>query len=369
MEQWQAALQNHQLAARLIDHLQRLDLPPVRLMEVCGTHTMAIARYALRDLMPAAITLTSGPGCPVCVTATRDIDTFIAASRIPNTIITTFGDLIRVPGSDSSLQQEIAAGRDVRVVYSPLDALDLARKNPDREVIFLGVGFETTTPTVAAAVLTAKAEKIDNFSIISSHKVMMPALAALLSDPQIRIDGLICPGHVSVVIGASAYTGLVEHYRTPCVVTGFEPLDILQGITLLAHQIANHTPKIEVAYQRAVSHQGNAKARAVIDEVFAPASAAWRGIGEIADSGLAVRDAFKNYDAVQRFKIDTPPTREPKGCRCGEVLKGIMQPPGCKLFGSGCTPGHPVGPCMVSSEGACAAFFKYDPTLNTRTES
>ena len=363
MEQWQTALQDHDLTARLLDHLQRLDLPPVRLMEVCGTHTMAIARYALRDLMPEAITLTSGPGCPVCVTATRDIDIFIAASRIPNTIITTFGDLIRVPGSDSSLQQEMSRGSDVRVVYSPLDALALARSNPDREVIFLGVGFETTTPTVAAAVLTAREEKIANFSIISSHKIMMPALAALLNDPQIRIDGLLCPGHVSVVIGSAAYTDLVDKYHTPCVVTGFEPLDILQGITLLAHQIAAHKPKVEVAYQRAVCTDGNPKARTVIDSVFTSANAVWRGIGEIAGSGLVVRDSCKQFDAVRRFGIDPPKTREPKGCRCGEVLKGIMQPPECKLFGRGCTPGHPIGPCMVSSEGACAAFHKYDPAL------
>ena len=364
MEQWQEALQDHDLTARLIDHLHRLDLPDeVRLMEVCGTHTMAIARYALRDLMPDTITLTSGPGCPVCVTATADIDTFIAAGSIPKVIITTFGDLIRVPGSNSSLQKEMGQGSDIRVVYSPLDALELARTHPDREVIFLGVGFETTTPTVAATILTAQAERIDNFSIISSHKVMMPALSALLNDPQIRIDGLLCPGHVSVVIGASAYTDLVAKYQTPCVVTGFEPLDILQGITLLAQQIAAGKARIEVAYQRAVSNHGNAKARAVIDSVFAPAKAIWRGIGEIAHSGLVVRDSFSQFDAVQRFNITTPPSREPKGCRCGEVLKGIMQPPECKLFGGGCTPGHPVGPCMVSSEGACAAFHKYDPAM------
>ena len=363
MEQWQAALTDHDLIARLTDHLRQLDLPPVRLMEVCGTHTMAIARYALRDLMPEAITLTSGPGCPVCVTATGDIDSFIAASRIPNTIITTFGDLIRVPGSDSSLQKEMGCGNDIRVVYSPLDALELARTNPDREVIFLGVGFETTTPTVAAAILTARKEKIANFSIISSHKIMMPALEALVADPQIRIDGLLCPGHVSVVIGADAYTSLVDQHHTPCVVTGFEPLDILQGITLLAHQIAEQTPKVEVAYQRAVNQAGNQRARAVIEEVFEPTGASWRGLGEIEQSGLILRDDFKQFDARKRFNLATLPSREPQGCRCGEVLKGIMQPPDCKLFNRGCTPGHPIGPCMVSSEGACAAFHKYDTAL------
>ena len=363
MEQWQTALQDRDLIGRLTDHLRQLDLPPVRFMEVCGTHTMAIARYALRDLMPEAITLTSGPGCPVCVTATSDIDTFIAASRIPNVIITTFGDLIRVPGSDSSLQKEMSQGNDIRVVYSPLDALELARINPHREVIFLGVGFETTTPTVAAAILTAREEKITNFSIVSSHKIMMPALEALLDDPQIRINGLLCPGHVSIIIGADAYTNLAEKHQTPCVVTGFEPLDILQGITLLAHQITAHNPKVEVAYQRAVSNQGNQRAQAIIDEVFEPTNAIWRGIGEIGQSGLAIRDNFKHFDAKKRFKIATPTSREPKGCRCGEILKGIMQPPECKLFNIGCTPGHPIGPCMVSSEGACAAFHKYDTAI------
>ena len=361
MEHWQSALQDHDLSSRIIDYLQQLDLPPMRLMEVCGTHTMAIARYALRDLMPEAITLTSGPGCPVCVTSTGDIDTFIAASRIPDTIITTFGDLIRVPGSDSSLQKEMGRGSDVRVVYSPLDALELARSNPKREVIFLGVGFETTTPTVAAAILTAQEEKIANFSVISSHKVMMPALEALISDPQICIDGLLCPGHVSVVIGADAYSNLAQKHQTPCVITGFEPLDILQGIALLARQIIIRKPQVEIAYQRAVSHSGNQRARAVITEVFSPTDTDWRGIGNIAASGLAIRDNFVQFDAVKRFKITRPPAREPKGCCCGEVLKGIMQPPECKLFGHGCTPGHPIGPCMVSSEGACAAFHKYTP--------
>ncbi|MDH3360299.1 MAG: hydrogenase formation protein HypD, partial [Desulfobulbaceae bacterium] len=207
---------------------------------------------------------------------------------------------------------------------------------------------------------TAKKEKITNFSIVSSHKIMMPALEALLDDPQIRIDGLICPGHVSIIIGADAYTNLAENHLTPCVVTGFEPLDILQGITLLAHQVAEGKPKVEVAYKRAVSNQGNQRAQGIIAEVFEPSSAIWRGIGEIGQSGLAIRDNFKHFDAKKRFNIATPTSREPQGCRCGEILKGIMQPPECKLFNRGCTPGHPIGPCMVSSEGACAAFHKYD---------
>jgi len=347
------------LFAGLADHLHRLDLPPVRFMEVCGSHTMAIAQHGIRDLMPASITLTSGPGCPVCVTATADIDVFIAASRLPDTIITTFGDLIRVPGSRSSLGAEMGQGADVRVVYSPLDALGLARRHPDREVVFLGVGFETTTPTVAGAILTAAQEGIGNFSILSSHKVMPPALEALLADADLRIDGLICPGHVSVVIGAAAYRPLVAQYRVPCVVAGFEPLDIMEAVVLLARQIADQTPRVEVAYQRAVTEQGNGRARAVMEQVFETAPATWRGLGEIPASGLAVKAAYRHFDARERFNIATVAAKEPPGCRCGEVLKGIIAPPACKLFGAGCHPGRPVGPCMVSSEGACAAAYRY----------
>ncbi len=355
----QAPPEERDLIGRLADYLRRLDLPPLRFMEVCGSHTMAIAQHGIRSLMPEAITLTSGPGCPVCVTATADIDTFVAASRLPDTIITTFGDLIRVPGSHSSLAAERGQGADVRVVYSPLDALAIARERPDRQVIFLGVGFETTTPTVAAAVLTAAAEGLENFSVLSSHKVMPPALDALLADPELRIDGLICPGHVSVVIGSDAYQPLVEQFRLPCVVAGFEPLDIVEAVVLLARQAEAGHPRVQVAYQRAVNPAGNARARAVMDQVFAAAPAVWRGLGEIPASGLVIREPYRTFDARHRFGLTTGEEKTPAGCRCGEVLRGRIAPPDCRLFGTACHPGRPVGPCMVSSEGACAAVHRY----------
>lgn len=340
--------------------LRELDLPPLRLMEVCGTHTMAIARFALRKLMPEGLTLTSGPGCPVCVTATADLDLFIAASRLPETIITTFGDLIRVPGSSSSLQEEMGRGRDVRVVYSPLDALEIARRHPRRQVIFLGVGFETTAPTVAAALLMAAGEGIGNFSVISAHKVMPPALAALAAAPDVRLDGLICPGHVSVIIGADAYRPLAEQDHLPCVVAGFEPADILGAILLLVRQAREGAARVEIAYGRAVGREGNPRALAIMNQVFAPADAEWRGLGPIPGSGLIIREEFARFDAARRFGLVREPAAGPRGCRCGEVLKGIIAPPACKLFGTACHPGRPVGPCMVSSEGACAAFYKFE---------
>ena len=347
------------LARKLAEHLHSLAPGPVTFMEVCGTHTVAIARHGIRQLMPEGIRLTSGPGCPVCVTSTGDIDRFIAATRVPDAIITTFGDLLRVPGSRSTLKQEMAAGADVRVVYSPLDALELAGKNPGRQIVFLGVGFETTAPTIGAAILQAASEKLRNFSVISSHKVMPPALEVLAADPAIRLDGLICPGHVSIIIGAAAYRPLAERYRMPCVITGFEPVDIMQGIIMLVKQRLENRPTVEIAYQRAVTEEGNKKARQVLAEVFTPCPASWRGIGEIAGSGLAIGPAFADFDATKRFQLKIGPVIEPKGCRCGEVLKGIMAPPECKLFGRACSPEHPVGPCMVSSEGACAASFRY----------
>jgi hydrogenase expression/formation protein HypD len=356
LEQYRDAERVHKLASSM----KRMDLPSLRLMEVCGTHTMAIARHAIRRLMPQGVTLTSGPGCPVCVTAAGHLDLFIAASRLPDVIITTFGDLIRVPGSSSSLQEEMSRGREVQVVYSPLDALETARRHPGREVIFLGVGFETTAPTVAAAVLMAAEQQIGNFSIISAHKVMPPALTALAAAPDLRIDGLICPGHVSVIIGADAYRPLADRFGLPCVVAGFEPVDILEAIFLLARQAQQGEARVEIAYSRAVGLQGNHRALAIMEQVFEPADTEWRGLGIIPASGLAVRPELAHFDACRRFGLTAKPASPPKGCRCGEVLKGALDPSGCKLFGTACHPGHPVGPCMVSSEGACAAFYRYE---------
>ncbi|MCF6289627.1 MAG: hydrogenase formation protein HypD [Desulfobacterales bacterium] len=363
---WLDSYRDPELAGRMVASLKKLSPMPIKLMEVCGTHTVSICRHGIRDLLPDTITLSSGPGCPVCVTATAEIDSFIKASAIPGVIITTFGDLLRVPGSRSSLQEARANGSDIRTVYSTLDALEIARSNPDREVIFLGVGFETTTPTIAAAILTAAAEKLKNFSVISAHKLIPPALEALASDPEIKIDGLICPGHVSIMIGANAYRPLVDKYKIPCVIAGFEPVDILEAVARLARQILAGKARVEVAYQRAVSNEGNRRAMAVMDKVFAPIDGEWRGLAVIPGTGLAIRPEFAAHDACQRFDLTITDAKDPAGCACGDVLKSITQPDACRLFGTACTPEHPIGPCMVSGEGACGAYFKYQRSENGR---
>lgn len=358
--EWLSAYRDGKTAAKLVSMLNNQQgLPPVRFMEVCGTHTVSICRHGIRELMPPAIALTSGPGCPVCVTATADIDTFIKAAELDNSIITTFGDLLRVPGSRSSLQDARAEGADIRTVYSSLDALEIARQNPERQVIFLGVGFETTTPTVAAAILTAEQESLRNFSVISSHKVMPPALDALLSDPEIQIDGLICPGHVSIMIGADAYQPFVDRYNIPCVIAGFEPIDILKAVVMLAEQIQDGKAKVEIAYDRAVTREGNRQAMQIMHEVFEPVDALWRGLTVIPASGLEIRPEYAYYNARKRFDLTIAEAEDPAGCACGDVLKSIKTPADCKLFGKVCLPEHPVGPCMVSGEGACGAFYKY----------
>jgi len=358
--EWLNTYRDGGIAGRLIEMLKKQEgLRPVRFMEVCGTHTVSICRHGIRELLPSAITLTSGPGCPVCVTATADIDSFIKAAELDGAIITTFGDLLRVPGSKSSLQDVRAEGADIRTVYSSLDALQIARQNPERKVIFLGVGFETTTPTVAAAILTAEQEGLKNFSVISSHKLMPPALDALLADPQIQIDGLICPGHVSIMIGADAYEPFVERYRIPCVIAGFEPVDILKAVVMLAKQVQDGKPRVEIAYDRAATRQGNLQAMAVMYKIFAPSDALWRGLTTISSSGLEIRPEYDGFNARKRFDIEVVEAKDPAGCACGDVLKSIKTPADCKLFGIACLPEHPVGPCMVSGEGACGAYFKY----------
>lgn len=328
-------------------------------MEVCGTHTVAIARNGFRDIMPTGTKLVSGPGCPVCVTANIDIDTVIALARIEDVIVTTFGDMIRVPGSTSSLQKEKAAGADVRVVYSPLDALRVARENPERQVVFVGVGFETTTPLVASAVKHAKDLGLRNFSVFAAHKSMPNALETLINDPQVKIDALILPGHVSTIIGARPYEFLAQRYGIPGVVTGFEPVDMLEGIAMLMRQLCEHRAEIEIAYRRGVRYDGNETALALIDEVFEPCDATWRGMGLIPGSGYRLRETYADLDAVRRLHPLPEPTMEPEGCRCGTVLRGVITPAQCPLFGHGCSPEHPIGPCMVSSEGSCAAYYRY----------
>ena len=355
-----AAFRDPALARELISRIHRLTGDrQINLMEVCGTHTVSIGRYGFRSIMPAGLKLLSGPGCPVCVTANRDIDHAIALARMEGAIIATFGDMMRVPGSSTSLARMKAAGRDIRIVYSPLDALDIAAANPEREVIFMGVGFETTTPTIAASILEAEARGLGNFSVYCSHKVTPPALRAIASDPETRIDGFILPGHVSTITGTAPYRFLVDEFGTPGVVTGFEPVDVLEGIERLVEMVVSGRPAIENAYRRGVADDGNPVARSLVERVFEPCDATWRGLGPIPGSGLAIREAYRRFDARRRFAVEVEPTVEPRGCRCGDVLRGAITPGGCPLFGRACTPEHPVGPCMVSSEGSCAAYFRY----------
>lgn len=332
---------------------------PVKLMEVCGTHTVAIARNGIRGLMPDTVQLASGPGCPVCVTSNHDIDKIIALARVPGIILTTFGDMTRVPGSTSSLLAEQASGADVRVVYSPLDALKIAEENPDRQVVFVGVGFETTTPLIAMSIKRATAQGVENFSVYSAHKNMPGALEVIVSDPALKLDALILPGHVSTIIGAAPYEFLTEKYGIPGVITGFEPNDVLQGIAMLVRQLHEGRAEIEIAYARGVMREGNPVALAAIDEVFETVPAVWRGLGEIAQSGYSIRDKFAQFDAMKRFCPEVEPVKEHAGCRCGDVLRGVITPNECPLFRTVCSPENPVGPCMVSSEGSCAAYFKY----------
>lgn len=333
---------------------------PLRFMEVCGTHTMSIFRSGIRSVLPPEISLLSGPGCPVCVTDQGEIDAFIRLARQPGVIVATFGDLVRVPGGDSSLERERSEGRDVRMVYSTQDALELARKHPDRRVVFLGVGFETTAPTVAAAVLMARDQGLSNFLVFSAHKRVMPALDALAADPELAIDGFLLPGHVSVIIGVSAYRSFFERTRIPCVVAGFEPNDILRAVNSLIEAVEKDAPALVNAYPRAVTDEGNPKALSLLDRVFAPVDAPWRGMGVIPESGMALREEFAAFDARRVLGVEVVPSPEPAGCACGRVITGRVTPPHCPLYRRKCTPATPVGPCMVSSEGTCAAYFRYD---------
>jgi hydrogenase expression/formation protein HypD len=350
-----------ELARNLLETLTRRgnSTRSYKLMEICGTHTVAIFRLGLRQLLPKTIQLVSGPGCPVCVTANEDIDRAIWLAQQPQVIITTFGDLLRVPGSASSLNEERSKGADVRIVYASFDALQIARDNPGRQVVFLGIGFETTAPTVAAAVRQAAAEGLDNFTVFSAHKLLPPAMKALLEAEDLRLDGFLCPGHVSTIIGAAAYEEVVARYHIPCVVTGFEPLDLLQGITLLVGQLEAGKAEVVNQYRRAVNWEGNVAARKLMNDIFEAADSTWRGLGTIPKSGLKVQSRWEKYDATRRFSMPDIRVKEHPGCRCGEVLRGVMVPPECGLFRKACTPQSPLGPCMVSSEGTCGAYYRY----------
>jgi hydrogenase expression/formation protein HypD len=343
----------------LAQAIGRIQAPRARLMEVCGTHTMSIARYGLRELICERAELISGPGCPVCVTPQSDIDWFLEAARLPGVIAATFGDMMRVPGSYSSLEQERARGADVRVVYSPADAVELARRNAQRQVIFFGIGFETTAPAVAMSVLEAQRDGVANYSALCAHKLIPPALKALVEAPDLAVQGFILPGHVSAIIGSRPYEFLAREHGIPCVIAGFEPADVLQAVRMLLLQIAEGRSAVEIAYGRAVAADGNPRARAVVSEVFDVADARWRGLGDIPGSGLAFTGSFAVFDARRRFDVKPLPPVEPRGCRCGEVLRGLIAPEQCGLFAQRCTPRDPVGACMVSSEGACAARYRY----------
>ena len=348
------------LTRPLVERINRINTKPIRLMEVCGTHTVSIFRSGIRSVLPKTISLLSGPGCPVCVTAQGEIDAFIALARAKDVILTTFGDLMRVPGTVSSLQKERAEGRDIRIVYSTTDAVEIAQKNRDKKIVFLGVGFETTAPTIAAAILSAEQLGLDNFFVFSVHKLVPPALTALMSFDGVKIDGFILPGHVSVIIGLTAYQEFFDTYRIPCVVAGFEPVDLLRAISMLVEQVENGTPALENSYGRVVTESGNATAQKILRQVFEIADAPWRGIGVIPNSGLRIKPAFAAHDAEKVFALDLPEiSREPVGCACGDVLTGAKIPPECALFKTVCTPIDPVGPCMVSSEGTCAAYYRY----------
>lgn len=341
--------------------LTQLDLDrPINIMEVCGTHTVQFFHTGVKDIFPDKLNLIDGPGCPVCVTTNDFLDRAIEIAKVHDKVmLCTFGDMMRVPSSYSSLQKEKADGMDISIVYSPLDALTLARENPDKEVVFLSVGFETTNPTEAAAAKMAKAQNIKNFSLLAGNKMTPPAVAALLEAGEVNLDGFILPGHVSTITGVKAWRFIPEKYGLPCVIAGFNAKNLVMGTLLLVNLIQKGEVNILNEYHEVVSEEGNTKAQAVIDEVFEPADANWRGIGIIPGSGTKLRDAYADFDAVKKFPVTPPPVKEHIGCRCGEVLRGLITPPECPLFGKKCTPREPVGACMVSFEGSCAAYYKY----------
>lgn len=343
-----------------IQELSKLVGRDVKLMEVCGTHTMAAFRSGLWQLLPDSVRLVSGPGCPVCVTDPSYLDAAIGLCARPDIIIATFGDLVRVPGTDTSLERERAAGANVRIVYSPSDALVLARECPSKHVVFLGVGFETTTPTVAWAIWRAARDRVSNFSVLCAHKTMPCAMDALLHDKELKIDGFLCPGHVSVITGAHIYRFICERYRIPCVVSGFEAWDILKSVEMLLRQLVDSRAEVENEYSRSVNEYGNAAAQRLTDEVFEPCDSVWRGLGVIPGSGLAIREKYAHFDAAKTLGVQFREAHVNPLCRCGSVLRGAASPLDCRLFGRPCSPTHPIGPCMVSGEGVCAAYYKYE---------
>jgi hydrogenase expression/formation protein HypD len=348
-----------ELGEGLVSRIQQRSRKPARFMEFCGGHTVTIFRYGIRQLLPPTIEMVSGPGCPICVTANADLDRAIALAKIPGVIIATFGDMLKVPGSYSSLERAKAEGAEVQTVYSALNALDIAQANPKKSVVFLGIGFETTAPTIAASILQAEEKGIRNYYVFSLHKVCPPVIKALLDSGEVELQGLVCPGHVSAVIGSHPWEFIAKEYGIPCVISGFEPLDILQCVEMLVEQVEKGESRVEIAYKRGVKPEGNQMALKLMEQVFEPAPARWRGMGEIPQSGLKIKPEYKSFDAEAKFDIKTEPAVEHKGCICGEVLRGVKTPADCQLFAKACTPGNPVGPCMVSAEGSCSAYYLY----------
>ena len=350
---------NPKFANQLVENIFRRSVEGLKIMEFCGGHTAAIMKHGLRELLHPKVEMLSGPGCPVCVTAISDLAKAIALAKQRGVIVATFGDMLKVPGSYSSLHKIRAEGGDIRVVYSPLDALAIAQKHPEKSIIFVGIGFETTAPAVAASLIEARDRGITNFFLLPLHKLCPPVMKVLLDSGEVKLDGIICPGHVSAIIGSHPYDFIPSNYGIACVIAGFEPLDILIAIDMLASQMDRGQPKVEIAYRRGVKPEGNPQAIRIMEQVFKVGKADWRGIGIVAESGLRLREEYQAFDAESAFYIELPPAFEPKGCLCGEILRGVITPLDCKLFGKSCTPEYPVGPCMVSSEGACAAYFLY----------
>jgi hydrogenase expression/formation protein HypD len=350
-------LHEQETIEQLADYISRTLIQPCTIMEVCGTHTMSIARWGIRTLLPPELRLISGPGCPVCVTDTATIAEALALAAMPGVIFTCFGDMLRVPAGSKSLAQLQAEGRDIRIVLSPLDALSLAEANPERQVVFFAAGFETTAPLTAAVVESARSRGTANFSVLSAHKTMPQAIAALL--PGSAVDGLLCPGHVAAIVGSDAFDFIPQRLAKPAAIAGFEPLDIMLAIAYLVRGLAQGQAVLLNCYPRVVKPDGNPTALALLEKVFAPCAATWRGLGEIAASGLALRPAYAEFDARTRFALTPENFADNPACCCGSVLRGETAPQDCPLFGASCTPDKPAGACMVSSEGSCAAAYKY----------
>lgn len=347
---------------RMLDELHGLmeDINrPLKLMEVCGTHTVEIFRHGIRDVIPKAITLLSGPGCPVCVTSVQDVDAAIAFARIPGLLLATFGDMMRVPGVKGSLLEARSEGAEVRILYSPLEAITLAQKEPGKEIVFFATGFETTSPLIAGTISQAEQLGIKNFTVYAAHKLVPPALKVLLDSPDVQVDGFILPGHVSAIIGKKPYEFVAARYKKPSVITGFEAKEIIEGILMIVRQIARNRAVVEIQYRNVVREEGNPRAVELLYTYFEPCDAYWRGVGVIPESGLRLREAFSAFDANKKFNPPSSDAKEPELCSCGDILRGVKVPTECALFGTGCTPDAPVGPCMVSAEGSCAAYYKY----------